>query len=374
MQPMPTPGFATAEGTAAYRARFAAALPPAHFRDFRGLSLSSIGLGTYLGDPDPETDRLYRGAVVRAVGLGCNVIDSAINYRFQRSERAVGEALRALFTDGGVRREELVVATKGGYVAFDGGYPANPNAYFTETFVRPGVARPEDLVAGCHCMTPAYLKHQLSQSLENLGLTCADIYYLHNPEQQLDEVPRAEFLRRMRAAMAALEEEAAAGRLRAYGTATWNGYRVPPGSGGHLSLQELVGLAREVAGEGHHFRVIQLPLNLSMPEALTHTTQALDGEQVPALTAAAGLGTYVMASASLLQSRLTHGMPPFLREILAGLETDAQRALQFVRSAPGIGTALVGMKQEAHVLENLATARVPPAPLEQFERLFTKRD
>jgi aryl-alcohol dehydrogenase-like predicted oxidoreductase len=373
MQPMPTPGFATAEGTAGYRARFAAALPPTHFRTFRGLSLSSIGLGTYLGEPDAETDRLYREAVIRAVGLGCNVIDSAINYRFQRSERAVGEALRPLFAGGGVRREELVVATKGGYVSFDGGYPANPNAYFTETFVRPGVARPEDLVAGCHCMTPAYLKHQLSQSLENLGLTCVDIYYLHNPEQQLDEVPRAEFTRRMRAAMAALEEEAAAGRLQVYGTATWNGYRVPPGADGHLSLQELTGLAREVGGEGHHFRVIQLPLNLGMPEALTHPTQELDGEPVPALTAAARLGTYVMASASLLQAKLTRGMPPFLGEILAGLETDAQRALQFVRSAPGLGTALVGMKQEAHVLENLATARVPPAPPEQFERLFTKQ-
>ncbi|MBI2081116.1 MAG: aldo/keto reductase, partial [candidate division NC10 bacterium] len=79
---MPTPGFATAEGTAAYRARFAPALPLAHFRDFGGLALSSIGLGTYLGEPDAATDGLYREAVVRAVGLGCNVIDSAINYRF----------------------------------------------------------------------------------------------------------------------------------------------------------------------------------------------------------------------------------------------------------------------------------------------------
>jgi len=372
MGPMPTSGFATAEGTAAYRARFAAVLPPAHFRDLGGVSLSSIGLGTYLGEPDPETDRLYREAVTRAVGLGCNVIDSAINYRFQRSERAVGEALRALFADGSVRREEVVVATKGGYLPFDGGSPADPRAYFTETFVRPGVARPEDLVAGCHCMTPAYLRHQLRQSLENLGLTCVDIYYLHNPEQQLDEVPRAEFARRMRAALAALEEEAAAGRLRVYGTATWNGYRVPPAAEGHLSLQEMVGLAREVAGEDHHFRVIQLPLSLAMPEALTHATQALEGHQVPALAAAARLGIYTMASASLLQSRLTRGMPPFLGEVLGGLETDAQRALQFVRSAPGLGTALVGMKQEGHVLENLATARIPPTPLEQFGRLFTK--
>src|SRR5215469_1552989 len=88
-------GFATPEGTSRFRGRFAGRLP-GHFREIRGLWLSSIGLGTYLGEPDSATDDLYRNAINRAIELGVNVIDSAINYRHQRSERVIGEALRDL--------------------------------------------------------------------------------------------------------------------------------------------------------------------------------------------------------------------------------------------------------------------------------------
>jgi aryl-alcohol dehydrogenase-like predicted oxidoreductase len=77
-----------------------------------------------------------------------------------------------------------------------------------------------------------------------------------------------------------------------------------------------------------------------------------------------------MASASVYQGHLTRGLPAVLAEVLAGPETDAQRALQFVRSTPGITVALVGMKQRAHVEENLALARVPPASAGFLERLF----
>jgi len=90
------PPYATPEGTARYVARFAGRVAQGHFRQAQGLWVSSIGLGTYLGDPDDATDRAYVEAVKRAVRLGCNVIDTAINYRFQRSERAIGQALREL--------------------------------------------------------------------------------------------------------------------------------------------------------------------------------------------------------------------------------------------------------------------------------------
>src|SRR5262245_6842436 len=117
----PVEGRATREGTARYRARFGR-LAPDHFLEVRGLWVSSIGIGTYLGEPDASDDAGYRDAVIAAVKSGCNVIDTAINYRFQRSERSVGEALRSLFADG-FSRDEIVVATKGGFIPFDGGYP-----------------------------------------------------------------------------------------------------------------------------------------------------------------------------------------------------------------------------------------------------------
>jgi hypothetical protein len=78
-------GSATAEGTERFRKRFEGKIPSGHFRQSQGLWLSSIGIGTYLGNHDAETDKLYHDAIVRAVESGCNVIDTAINYRSERA-------------------------------------------------------------------------------------------------------------------------------------------------------------------------------------------------------------------------------------------------------------------------------------------------
>ncbi len=365
---MGLPGHATPDGTDRYRKRMGARIAEGHFRQFDGLWLSSVGLGTYLGDEDARTDRQYHEAIARAIELGCNVVDSAINYRHQRSELAVGEALSALVRSGRAAREEIVVCTKGGFVPFDGGYPEDPRAYLQEAFIGPGIIRPGDLVAGCHCMAPTYLRHQLECSRQNLGLDCVDIYYIHNPEIQLQEVSREQFHHRLREAFHALEDAVGRGLIRMYGTATWNGYRQPPTARDYLSLSEVLALACEVGGPEHHFRVIQLPLNLGMPEALARTNQWVDGDWVPVVEAASRLGILTVASASILQGQAAHHLPPFVGEALRGLATDAQRAIQFVRSTPGLGVALVGMKQIAHVEENLATAGVPPARADDLQR------
>src|SRR5215203_581820 len=116
---------ATTEGTKRYRERFADRAAKGHFREKYGLVLSSIGIGTYLGNADEATDRNYSNAVVRAVQLGTNVIDSAANYRFQRSERSIGKALAKLTNELGFSRDELIICTKGGYLPFDGAPPWN---------------------------------------------------------------------------------------------------------------------------------------------------------------------------------------------------------------------------------------------------------
>ena len=178
----------------------------------------------------------------------------------------------------------------------------------------------------------------------------------------------------MRDAFATLERAVALGKLQCYGVATWNGFRQDPGTPGYLSLDELVQTARSAGGDAHHFAVIQLPYNLAMPEAFTRGTQLVDGMMVPTLTAAARFGVYAMASASVHQGQLARGLPPVIADYLPGLATDAQRALQFVRSTPGIGTALVGMKTVAHVEENAAVAEVAPVPWTEFKRLFNDSD
>jgi aryl-alcohol dehydrogenase-like predicted oxidoreductase len=371
---MTFPGYATPEGTARYAARLQGTVAAEHFRDFHGLKVSSIGLGTYLGEHDAATDGDYRDAIMRAVELGCNLIDTAVNYRFQQSERAIGQALATLFEQGRARRDEVVIATKGGFIPFDGSPPRSQQdftGYIERTFFQSGVMKPADLAAGCHCMTPAYLHHQLDTSLGNMGLECVDVYYVHNPETQLEEIPRPEFLERIRLAFQALEASIDQAKVRWYGTATWNGYRQPAEAADYLALGELVAAAREVKGEAHHFGAIQLPHNLAMPEALTQQNQPVEGQLLSPLEAAQAFDIYVMCSASIMQSRLTQGLPDVLAQVFH-LDTDAQRAIQFVRSSPGVGSALIGMKQVRHVEENLAVAKAPPAPLDEFMRLFER--
>ena len=364
-------GSATLEGTTRYRERFKDRAASGHFRKQHDLWLSSIGTGSYLGDADDETDARYTAAVIRAVQLGANVIDTASNYRFQRSERAIGKALHDLTEAKDFSRDEIIICTKGGYLPFDGAPPRDVRRYVEETFVAPGIAAFEDIVGGSHCVTPSYLQNQLEQSLRNMNLDCVDVYYVHNPESQLGSVPEEEFYARLRAAFESLEQSRARGQLKFYGVATWNGFRVPAGSSGYHSLSRMVAIARELAGESHGFRFIQLPFNLAMPEALTLSNQVVNGQQISTLGAAAALGVTVISSASIFQGRVAQGLPKDLRETLGSLATDAQAAIQFVRSAPGITTALVGMSGIEHVEENLKVVNVEPLKLEQFMKLFS---
>jgi len=364
------PGYATPAGTRKYAARFEGSVARGHFRQEQSLWMSSLGLGTYLGEPDASTDEAYRKAVCRSVAGGINVVDSAINYRFQRSERSIGAALKELFA-AGYSREEVIVATKGGFLTPDGELPADPAAYFEQHYIRPGILPVEEIAGGMHCMAPRYLLDQLERSRRNLGLDCLDIYYVHNPETQLPLIGREKFLARLRAAFAALEEAVAQGKIRMYGTATWDGYRRPERSHDYLSLEEIADVARSVAGQAHHFRVVQLPYNLAMPEAFLVANQPLAGKSRTILDAARALDVTIMASASIMQGQVTRNLPHFVGAALGGLETDAQRALQFVRSTPGIATALVGMTSPDHLAENLALLERPPASREDLMKLFS---
>jgi len=326
---MPIPGFATPEATAAFARSFS---PESGFyRTAQGLTLSCIGLGTYLGDPTTEVDRAYTAAIRRALELGVNVLDSAINYRFQRSERSIAAAL------GDINRESIFVATKAGFLTVDGEMPAVPKRYFQAEYFARGVMRREDLAAGMHCMAPGYLADQLERSRRNLNLETIDLFYLHNPETQLSDVDYAEFGARLRAAFEFLEEQCAAGKIRWYGVATWNGLRHPPGAADHLPLEAMVALARQAGGEDHHFRFVQAPHNMAMPEASIADTQTLDGRACTLLEAADGYGISVMTSASLMQARLP----------------DLRQALAYAISTPGVTTALVGMGKVSHVEANL---------------------
>jgi aryl-alcohol dehydrogenase-like predicted oxidoreductase len=361
---------ASKEGTARYAQRFAGRAADGHFRDAHRMFVSSLGIGTYLGQPDERTDEGYTTAVIAAVESGINFVDSAINYRFQRSERSIGAALAQLYAKG-FEREEIVLCTKGGYLTPDGAMPDDPNEYFFREYMQHGIFSAKDLAAGSHCMTPKFLKDQLGRSLKNLGIECVDVYYLHNPETQLSEIPRADFLQRVREAFEFLESAVEAGEIRYYGMATWNGFRQDPRARDAMQLAEIAQIAQEIAGGMHHFRFVQLPFNLGMTEALTQGNQMVHERERTMAEAAADLDIALVGSAALLQGQVARNLPRFVAEAF-GLENDAERALQFARSSPGITTALVGMSRVEHVKANARLAGVPPATVDEFNKLFAK--
>jgi aryl-alcohol dehydrogenase-like predicted oxidoreductase len=362
-------GRATRDGTKRFADRSKVA--PGHFREAAGrLFLSSIGLGTYLGREDDATDRGYEACVGLALASGVNVFDSAINYRGQKSERAIGRALEDVFDRGAAQRDEVFVSTKGGYVPHDADDPRDPRRYTLETFVETGIAPRSEIAAGGHCMAPGYLRDQIDRSRSNLGLETIDLFYLHNIESQRTPVDRPTFRARLVKAVEALEGAVADGKIAWWGLATWDGLRVPPEHPEHLSLAETLDLAREVAGPDHHFAAVQLPVNLAMAQAVAYRSQQTPDGRLPALLAAENLALAAFGSASLLQGRLTADLPEGVEEAFPGVSTDAQRALQFSRSSPGMTAALVGVSTLEHARENFALAAVPPADSSRVLGLF----
>jgi aryl-alcohol dehydrogenase-like predicted oxidoreductase len=371
------PGHATAAGTARYRDRFPALRQAGHFRQSEQvpavseLWLSSIGLGTYLGAPDEAADQAYIEAIETGLRLGVNVLDTAINYRHQRSERNIGIALKQLIESSQLERDEVLVCTKAGYLCFDGDPPPDPRGYFQREYIETGILDPRDLAGGMHCMSPAYLENQIERSRRNLGLETIDLFYIHNPESQLGEVSREVFRQRLKEAFATLEKQGEAGKLEYYGVATWSAFRVAHSARDYIDLFDLARMAHEVAGEHHRFRFIQLPFNLAMPEAYGLINQRTAKEKMSVLSAAARLGMAVMGSATLYQARLAHGLPDFVGRVL-GMKKDAENAIQFSRSAPGLASSLIGMGRKEHVAANLEAGLTNPTPLADWKRLFTR--
>src|SRR2546430_17096129 len=118
-----------------------------------------------------------------------------------------------------------------------------------------------------------------------------------------------------------------------------------------MNLAKFQKTRKKIAGGRHHFRFVQLPFNLGMTEALTLGNQTLRGHHRTVMEAASELDITLIASASLLQGQVAKNLPEFVSQAM-GLENDAERALQFVRSSPGITTALVGMSRVEHAKAN----------------------
>jgi hypothetical protein len=241
-------GSATPGDTAAYASRFTSLgyVPLGS----TGLFASKVGFGGYR--IDDETPK-HGEALEKALLTGCNLIDTSTNYTDGGSERCVGAILGALVRADKLRREEVIVVSKIGYVQ-------GTNLLLVQEREAAGQPFPEMVkyMDGCwHCFHPEFLGDQLQRSLARLQLDTLDICLLHNPEYFLSDAKkrgrgslesvRTEFYRRLCDAFAFFERQVAAGTIRWYGVSS--NTAVSPASDPEVtSLSRMLAEAREVGG------------------------------------------------------------------------------------------------------------------------------
>jgi aryl-alcohol dehydrogenase-like predicted oxidoreductase len=360
-------GYATPEGTKKY-VQFALSQrrPAAHFKSFDGLYLSSIGMGTYLGQPTEEDDRAIEHAVYQSVKSGAvNVIDTAINYRAMKSEKSIARALLQLVKDRIISRDQVFVSTKNGYITNDGDYPnIDVMEYMYRMYIQTEVITADDISSGYNVMNPNYLAKCIDKSLMNMHVSTIDLVYIHNAfESWYQDVSRQKFTEMLVKAFELYEKYRTQNKIRYYGMATWTCFRVPPDSPEYLSLEQVVNCADSVGGKNHGFRFIQLPYNLAYSEALLLRNQSVGSEKnLTILQAAAKLNIGIFTSIPLFQGRLLHGQVPNYGNV-----TDrVSKLVQIIRSSPSVIAPLIGQKKPEHVEENLKAANVPPLSEEEF--------
>ena len=265
------PGYATPTGTEE-TARSHAGLAFNPLGNTR-LRVSAAGFGGY---------RISSGVAIHAAALekalcgGTNLIDTSANYADGGSERLVGRMLGQLIEAGRIRRQEVVVISKGGYI--QGANEAIKRQREAEGQPFEEVV---DYAEGLgHCIHPDFLEDQVGRSRERLGLETIDGYLLHNPEyylgwankQGLDrDSAEKEYYRRIGQAFACLEAQVSRGRIRFYGISS-NTFPSDAGDPEFTSLQRVLSIAPAIA-DNHHFKLIQLPFNLFEAGAVLKANQ-----------------------------------------------------------------------------------------------------
>ncbi len=363
-------GYATSEGTKKYvdNAINNNEILRSHFRSFEGLLLSSIGMGTYLGEPTPHDDDLVENAVYESVKSGSiNVIDTAINYRLMKSEKSIGRAIDRLVNDNIISRNQVFICTKNGYITNDGDYSSiGMMEYIQKMFISPGLIDPSDISSGYHVLNPNYIARCIDKSLVNMRLNTIDLVYIHNAyEGWYADIGKTEFYESIAKVFQTYERYRSNNKIRYYGMATWTCFRVPQDSKEYLSLEDMIRIAEDIGGMNHGFRFIQLPYNLAYNEALFLKNQNVGSEKgLTILEACNRLNVGAFTSVPLFQTRLLNAKIPEY----SGITDQVLKLIQIIRSTPNVTAPLIGHKNPAHVNQNIRIAKIPPLNEFEFEK------
>ena len=326
-------------------------------------SLSRIGLGTYLGHLNDLTDLDLTATIIKAINIGINHIDTAPNYRAQRSERAIGLALKSFYS----KRDSLFLSSKVGFVPFEWNVPQDDRAYLKTRFIDTGIFDEKDLIEGIQCFSPKYLEWQVNDSIARMGLGYIDLLYLHNIELAFRALTKQQQESLFKASLKSLKKMYQAGLIRYIGVASWSGFLMEDGTG--LQIQELMKWVKEVDCLDI-FKVIQAPFNLGMPDLLFKKTQIVDQINMSLGRAVSQFELELVTSAPIMHGQLISlDLPELLVSAWPGLNT-AQICLSMVKNAPGIMSSLVGVKSNAHFEQLQRVINATPITPNEYLKLL----
>ena len=237
------------------------------------MQLSKSGFGTYRTDISIKD---HYNALYKALTNGINVIDTSSNYANGRSEELVGKIISDLISENKIKRQNIFLITKGGYIQ-------GQNYKFASNLKKEGkpfnevVELSENL---WHCISPDFLEDQINRQLHRLNQSYVDVYLLHNPEYYLNRakdqnidltVARNIYYSRIKKAFEFLETKVSEGKILSYGVSS-NTFISHSNEYDFTSLEKVFEIANSIS-EKHNFKVVQFPFNLFEAGAITNKNQ-----------------------------------------------------------------------------------------------------
>jgi aryl-alcohol dehydrogenase-like predicted oxidoreductase len=338
-----------------------------HFKIIENLKLSSVGMGTYLGNLSAQDDDdLEKSLYFSIKEGGINVIDTSINYRSMLSEKCIGRAISRLIEEEVIDRESVFICTKNGYVTNDGDLrKIDIDSYLQLMFLNNNILSRSDLSPSYNIMNPNYISRCIDKSLCNMGINTIDLIYIHNSfESWYNVVDRSTYHEMLSRVFQLYEDFRQRGKINFYGMATWNCFTSKENSKGYLSLKEVVKIANDIGGSNNGFKFIQLPFNIYLNEPYTFRNQPTErSSKATLLESAQKYGIHVFTSVPLYQGKLLQ--TKLEKSPLDNLPSMSLKLLQFARSTPGIAAPLIGQKKLSHTKENIMISKY--APLNEVE-------
>jgi aryl-alcohol dehydrogenase-like predicted oxidoreductase len=330
-----------------------------------GLPVGTLGWGTQSGEVKNIVDSKFERALPAVLDAGIRIVDSSPSYRCRRSMKAIGNALKSQVAQGHVSREELLLISHVGWLAFDR-KEENPALFLDREIKRLGLQL-ADFVGGVWSLHPAWIRDQVELARTLAGIEHIELLMLDAPELGRRVWSVEEWRVRLTEAFATCEELAAEGLIGHYGLCSMDGFRPPEKQVLALDPLELASLAKQAAGGESRLAAVQMPFNLAMLESLNAKNRGGAG----LFDLLEELGWWRIGCLPLGQGQLCHSIPSALKPLMAGL-SPAQASLEFARSAPMLDTVLVGMKTREHLEENLELAKRKALKKDDWLSLFVE--